>query len=278
MNKDISLNHVETIRRLLNTMRASEKMHALMIFGSAGWGKSTTVEEALRLSGADACTLGSYSTPLNLFNYLHEHARQTVVIDDSSGIYSEPSSMALLKAATWAQGRPRIIQWGSTSGKASTEEFEFFGKIVIVGNSFPSTSDAEAVKSRAFHYQIEISVEKAKLLLFNAANNVRWYRKTKQANHVSEFLCRSLNTGNLPQISYRTLQMGYELAEHNPEDWEMLLSQMISIGTEDPKKLVQNLAKEKISVREQFSRFEHTTGMKRRTFFKYRRELNISSR
>ena len=55
MNKDISLNHVETIRRLLNTMRASEKMHALMIFGSAGWGKSTTVDEALRLSGADAC-------------------------------------------------------------------------------------------------------------------------------------------------------------------------------------------------------------------------------
>lgn len=278
MNKDISLDHVETIRRLLSTMRASEKMHALMIFGSAGWGKSTTVDEALRLSGAEACTLGSYSTPLNLFNFLHEHANQIVVIDDSSGIYSEPSSMALLKAATWAQGRPRILQWGSTSGKASAEEFEFFGKLVIVGNSFPNSSDAEAVRSRAFHYQIEISVEKAKLLLLSAAKNVKWYRKTKQATHVSEFLCRSLNTGNLPQISYRTLQMGYELAEHNPDDWEMLLSQMISIGTEDPKTFVQNLAKEKISVREQLSRFEHKTGMKRRTFFKYRRELNVSSR
>lgn len=278
MNKENSLNHVETIRRLLNTLRASDKMHALMIFGSAGWGKSTTVDEALRLSGAHACTLGSYSTPLNLFNFLHEHANQIVVIDDSSGIYNEPSSMALLKAATWAQGRPRILRWGSTTGKASVEDFEFFGKLVIVGNSFPNTSDAEAVKSRAFHYQIEISVEKARLLLMNAALNAKWYQNTKQATCVGEFLCRSLNDGNLGQISYRTLQMGYELAEHNPDDWEMLLSQMISIGTEDPKKLVQNLAKEKISVREQFSRFERNTGMKRRTFFKYRRELNISSR
>lgn len=278
MKNEFSLNHVETIGRLLKTMRASDKMHALMIFGSAGWGKSTTVDEALRLSGADSCTLGSYSTPLNLFNFLHEHSNQIVVIDDSSGIYNEPSSMALLKAATWAQGRPRIIQWGSTTGKAMAEEFEFFGKIVIVGNSFPSTSDAEAVKSRAFHYQIEISVEKAKLLLRSAADNKKWYRNTKQANRVAEFLCRILNSSNLSQISYRTLQMGYELAEHNPDDWEMLLSQMISVVSENPKELVQLLAREKISVREQLSRFEHTTGMKRRTFFKYRRELNISSR
>lgn len=278
MNKQSSLNHVETIRRLLNTMRASDKMHALMIFGSAGWGKSTTVDEALRLSGADSCTLGSYSTPLNLFNFLHEHSKKIVVIDDSSGIYSEPSSMALLKAATWAQGRPRIVQWGSTTGKASVEEFEFFGKIVIVGNSFPNTSDAEAVRSRAFHYQIEISVEKAKDLLLSAANNKTWFQNIEQANLVAEFLCRLLNNSNLSQINYRTLQMGYELAEHNPDDWEMLLSQMISVVSENPKQLVQLLAKEKISVREQLSRFEHTTGMKRRTFFKYRRELNISSR
>lgn len=184
--------------------------------------------------------------------------------------------MAVLKAATWAQGKPRILRWGSTTGKAFAEEFEFRGKLIIVGNSFPNTSDADAIMSRAFPCKIEISLEKAKVLLKQAAQNSSWYANKKQAARVAEFLCQSLNAGNLSQVSYRTLQMGYELAEHNPEDWEALMAGMISVGSDDPKGLVRKLAKEKIPVREQLLRFEKVTGMKRRTFFKYRSELNVS--
>lgn len=272
------LDHVDTIKRLLKTVCVSDKMHALMITGPAGWGKTTAVDEALRLSGARGCNLGAYSTPLNLFNFLYQNAKELVIIDDSAGLYGEPNAMALLKAATWAQGKPRILRWGSTTGKANVEEFEFRGKLIIVGNSFPSTSDGEAIKSRAFPCKIEITIDKAKTLLESAALNSKWYVNKEQAVQVAAFLCRSLNPGNLCQISYRTLQMGYELAEHNPEDWETLLSGMFSAGNEDPKKLILRLAREKITVREQLSRFELATGMKRRTFFKYRQELNISSR
>lgn len=278
MKNKNQLDHVDTIKRLLKTVCASDKMHALMITGPAGWGKTTAVDEAMRLSGAHGCSLGAYSTPLNLFNFLHGNSKELVIIDDSAGLYSEASAMALLKAATWAQGKPRILRWGSTTGKANAEEFEFQGKLIIIGNSFPSTSDADAIRSRAFPCKIEITVDKAKILLKSAANNSKWYEYTTQALHVADFLCQSLNPGNLSQISYRTLQMGYELAEHNPDDWETLLAGMFSAGNEDPKKLVLKLAKEKITVSEQLNRFEIATGMKRRTFFKYRQELNISSR
>jgi len=271
-----TFDHVETIKRLLKTVRASEKMHALIVTGPAGWGKTTAVDEALRLSDTVGCALGAYSTPLNLFNFLHDRANELIVIDDSAGLYNEPSAMAVLKAATWAQGKPRILRWGSSTGKASAEEFEFRGKLIIIGNSFPNTSDAEAIKSRAFPCKIEISLEKAKALLEEAAQNSKWYANRKQAVRVADFLCQSLNAGNLSQISYRTLQMGYELAEHNPDDWEVLIAGMISAGNEDPKGLVRKLAKEKIPVREQLLRFEKVTGMKRRTFFKYRSELNVS--
>jgi len=71
--------------------------------------------------------------------------------------------------------------------------------------------------------------------------------------------------------------MGYELAQHNPDDWQLLLSRMVAVdAVEDPRKLIKKLAKEGITVREQFHRFEKATGFKRRTFFKYRRELNLS--
>ena len=71
--------------------------------------------------------------------------------------------------------------------------------------------------------------------------------------------------------------MGYELAEHNPDDWKILLQRMIVTDSpEDPLKLIKNLAGEKISVREQYHRFEKATGFRRRTFFKYRREMNLA--
>lgn len=275
------MDQVETIKRLLITLQASEKMHALLITGPAGFGKSTAVDEALKQSNARAVHLGSYSSPLNLFNFLYENSDKgtTVVIDDTSGLYGEPVAMALLKAATWAQGKPRILRWGSTTGKAAVEEFEFKGKIVIVCNSFPTNSDANAVRSRAFPYVFDVSVIKAKELLTAAAADQKWFSDAKLAGKVAGFLSSLVNEVNISQISYRTLQMGYELAEHNPEDWQTLFGRMIATEVaEDPHELILRLAKENVSVREQFHRFERATGFKRRTFFKYRRELKISKR
>jgi DNA polymerase III delta prime subunit len=274
------MDHVETIKRLLKTLQVSEKMHALIVTGPAGFGKSTAVDEALHQLKARSVHLGAYSSPLNLFNFLHENSAKgtTVVIDDTSGIYNEPSAMAILKAATWAQGKPRVLRWGSTTGRATVEEFEFKGKIVIVCNNFPSSADASAVRSRAFPYIFEVNETKARELLLEAAKNRKWFSNTKLASTVANHLCGMITNSNLSEMSYRTLQMGYEIAEHNPDDWKVLLGQMISVDIEDPHKLIRRLAKEKISVREQVNRFERATGFKRRTFFKYRRELNLSSR
>lgn len=77
-------------------------------------------------------------------------------------------------------------------------------------------------------------------------------------------------------MSYRTLQMGYELAEHNGNQWQELLDRMIVSVPEDPKKLIRKLARQDLKVKDQVRIFEESTGLKRRTFFKYRRALNVS--
>lgn len=273
------LNHVETIRRLLKTVVASNRMHALLVTGPAGFGKSTAVDEALKHTSMRSAHLGSYSSPLNFYNFLYENAEDGIisVIDDTSGIYSDPTAMALLKAATLNQGKPRILHWGSTSGKAAVDQFEYRGKIIILCNSFPSTSDAMAVKSRAFSYKFEIGETKARALILEAAEDRNRFPNTAQAKTVAQFICGLISDRTLPQISYRTLEQGYELAEHNPADWQHLLRGTVSVEPEDPKNLVATLASEPITVREQFLRFERATGMKRRTFFKYRREMKLKS-
>ncbi|MBX3033567.1 MAG: hypothetical protein KF865_06540 [Bdellovibrionaceae bacterium] len=251
-------------------------MHALIVEGPAGWGKTTAVDEAMKMAGVSGVHLGAYSTPLHLFNFLHEHSKRFVVIDDCAGLFNDQSSMAILKAATWGQAKGRLIRWGSTSSKAATDEFLFVGKLVIICNSFPISPDAEAVRSRSFPCRIEVSTTRAKDLLERAARDKTWYSDTDKAKAVAKFLCARLTSGSLNQMSYRTLQMGYELAQHNANQWQNLLEGMIVAAPEDPKKLIRKLARQDLKVKDQARIFEESTGLKRRTFFKYRRELNVS--
>ena len=274
--KTESLNHITTIKSLILTVRASERMHALIIEGPPGWGKTTTVDEALRAAKIDGVHLGSYSTALHLFNFLHQNSQSVVVIDDCAGLFGDQTALAILKSATWGQAKRRKIRWGSTSGKAAADEFFFEGKLVIICNSFPSTPDAEAVKSRSFPYKIDIDPATAKKLLGKAAENTTWYPNIEKAREVARYLSDKICASSLHQISYRTLQMGYELAQHNGEQWRDLLGKMIAYTPEDPKRVVRQLSQRGLKVKEQARLFEESTGLKRRTFFKYRRALSLS--
>lgn len=77
---------------------------------------------------------------------------------------------------------------------------DFLAKLIISCNSFPFTSDVDAVRSRSFPYKIEITPNRAKTLLTEAAGNIK-------------FPCQKFTEDLISQISYRILQIGYKLAE-----------------------------------------------------------------
>ncbi len=254
----------------------SPEFHALIVEGPAGWGKTTAVEEALRSVGIEGIHLGGYSTPLNLFNCLAENSKRFVIIDDCAGLFNYQSSVAILKAATWPQGGQRIVRWGSTSSRATVDEFVFEGKLIIVCNGFPDTADANAVRSRSFPCPIEMTVGQARSLLASAAIDKMRFKDMSKSKSVAGLLSERLTQNSLEQISYRTLRMGYELAVHNPDSWQSLLSGMIKIVPVHPMSIVQQLARQNLKVKEQVKLFEEATGLKRRTFFNYRRKLTNS--
>ncbi len=273
----VRMDHVAAIRKYIETMSHAEDLHILIIEGPPGWGKTTAVDDALKLAGIEGHHLGAYSTPLNLFNFLADHPDQVILIDDCAGIFNDSNAMAILKAATWpSRGDRRIVKWGSTSSKASTDEFEFFGKLIIVCNSFPPTPDGKAIKSRGYSRKIAITLSDAKDLLKQAASNDRWFSSTKLAGEVAEFLIRALNDTTLAEVSFRTLKQGYRLAERHPDSWQELFADTLPKGAIEPEKLIKDLAKKGLKVKEQARIFQETTGLKVRSFYNYRRDAKLS--
>ena len=165
---------------------------------------------------------------------------------------------------------------GPLFGSPATDEFEFNGKFIMICNSFPETPDGEAIRSRSFLRPIQINSIEAKRLLREAASDKTWYEDTKIAKAVAEFLVERLNDSSVWKISYRMLQIGYELAKDHPQDWQDLLAPKIPQAERDPSKLVKKLDRQKLKVKEQVRIFEEETGMSRRTFFKYRRDANLT--
>jgi hypothetical protein len=145
------------------------------------------------------------------------------------------------------------------------------GKFIIVCNSFPKTPDVEAVRSRGYAWRIDITLPEARELLLKAAADRNWFRSPKIAKKVAEFLMERLSPATLPKISYRTLKIGYELAEVHPDSWMQLLSPMMPVENLDPNRLIKELSRKGLKVKDQARIFEEKTGLKRRSFFNYRR-------
>jgi hypothetical protein len=97
------------------------------------------------------------------------------------------------------------------------------------------------------------------------------------ATMVAEFLADHLTDETVAKISYRTLEKGYELAQDHPDCWKDLLLLDMPTATISPERLVKDLAKQKLKVKEQVRILEQTTGFKRRTFFKYRSQAGIKT-
>lgn len=267
--------HVHQIKNKVEVLHRSSRSHALIVESPAGWGKTTAVDEALALAGLKGVHLGSYSTPLNLFRFLQDHSSKIVILDDVAGIFTDRAGMAILKAASWPSPGGRIVTWGSATSRVDISDFEFKGKLIVICNSFPSTADARAIKSRSLTHFFDVTPDIAKTLLQKAARDEKWFSNSKLSRKVADFLCDRLNTSNMDQMSYRTLHIGYDLAEHKPDDWRELLSSMVQIPLTNPKDLIRELASGDLKVNDQVREFERLTGKRRRTFFKYRKELGI---
>ena len=86
-------------------------------------------------------------------------------------------------------------------------------------------------------------------------------------------------------ISLRTLEMGVEIAENEPESWQELLESAIpgvapallkGVAVKSSVDVLKILGQSGMKVSQQFTEFHQVTGMSRRSFFYQRKKLGLS--
>lgn len=269
------MKHLNEIKALIKTLMHSTRIHALVVLSAPGWGKSSTIDHVFTELGISYRAAGSFATPLSLYNTLCEHPDMTLVFDDSAGIFGDAVAMAILKAATWPSGGSsgqRIVSWSSTGDRASKSSTNFKGKIILLTNTIPSGKSAESFLSRSLFLSLSFQADEVAEMLREASKDKAFYEDTFLSGQVAEFLASEVMRRDPSRISLRTLQMGYELAKANPDDWKMLFGRLLP-RTESPKEVVSQLDQGKNKLNEQIIEFMRTTGLSRRTFYNYRNKM-----
>jgi hypothetical protein len=268
------MKHIDDIRALVVMLQKSAKFHALVVESPPGWAKSSSIEAILSELSISFVSLGSYSTPLALYNALNKSPASTFVLDDSAGLFSDPCGMAVLKAATWTSAGSageRVVTWNTTSDRASTRGFAFSGKLILLANTVPSGGDSRAFLSRTLHLSIRFDSEQIADMLKLASTNPVYFEDQQTASLVADYLSQRAATADCSSMNLRTLHLGYELAKTNPEQWQYLLDRLIP--KLDPRSIAAELERSPLSVEEQSREFTRATGLSRRTFFKYRQTM-----
>ena len=284
------MDYLNDIKKFISILVRSQKFHLLCISGAPGWAKTHTTRQFLGDLDITYQMLGAYSTPLALYNHLSEHPNDISVIDDTAGLFYNAQALSILNAATWpgvAKSGKRVVTWTSTSEKVAVPSFEFYGKIIVLTNFLPDTPQAKAFINRSLQYSIRLSGELISELLLSAAKSGH-FANTYCAVQVAKFLGEKAREYRQPgarcPISLRTLEIGVEIAEGDPESWQDLLDNAIPAVLQNPNNGISQDSSSKIlslgqsgmNVEQQFTEFHRATGKSRRAFFYQRKKLGLA--
>lgn len=142
-------------------MVAKKVQPSVMLTGTPGVGKSYLVQKTLNAAGLeedeDYVVCKGHSSPMGLYQLLHDHRDQLIVFDDCDSALDDGISANLLKAALDSYDT-RIVSWHSNKTEQLDLEksFEFTGSVVFVSNLDMHKIDG-AIRSRAFCYNLHLT-------------------------------------------------------------------------------------------------------------------------
>lgn len=245
-----------------------------IIQSRGGFSKTFSTQTILKSQNVDYAYLNSFTSPLQLYNFLYDNSNgKVILIDDCQGLWSA-SSLNLLKNGTELGGK-RIICWNSTTNKLEERDSKclFNSRIILLTNKIPDpekNADVQALLGRAFVCKLRFEY-KEKLEIIQEVS-LKAYKgiSDKERAEVYEFLKRNTNEAT-KDLSIRTLIKCYKFYIFNKNSWRDLALMMLKV--DKSKEIMVGLMNSGESVKDQEQLFKIRTGQSRATFFRIRKEI-----
>jgi hypothetical protein len=222
-------------------------VRSLIVAGAAGSGKSFGIETVLRKHDAVALLaeqrkpyeiVKGHMSGIMLYKKLwdNRHEKNVLVLDDCDAIFSDESSLNVLKTAL-DSGSRREISWNTDSRFLKDEgipnSFEYLGGCIFATNlSFNSTRSAKltahlkALESRSHYFDIGIDTNREKMLRIKQVVMDGMLSNSGFSDEQVEEMLSWIdeNKMRMRELSLRTCVKLGELVKSMPRSWRDVAS------------------------------------------------------
>jgi hypothetical protein len=200
---------------------ASGQYSLLVLLGPPGLGKSQALKHSL--GNRRHIYLDNHASAFGLYQLLHRHRDETVVIDDLDGVYADRGMVRLIKALCNTDP-VKTLRWhsrhqdiGSESGKVPAE-FETRSAVCLIANQWKTlNANIQAIEDRAI--VINFRPNAGEIHVRARA----WFDDTV----VYDFIERHL--GLIARPSMRYYVHGRCLREAHPDRWQAMLLELMGV-------------------------------------------------
>lgn len=208
-----SVNEKFELLRTLASGVATGNLQGLVVRGAAGIGKTFTVLDHLRNKHVRKSKdpikvkhLCGHITPLQTYKTLEANRdnKSIVVFDDCDAVFTELTSLNILKAAC-DTGKFRRVSWNSS--KADTEAFDYDGGMIIISNAEFKNDHYQAFIDRVHLYDMKVSNKEKIAKIYDTSTRIGDVRP-KVAKEISEWLF-----SNEKYVDYLSMRTFYKIAQ-----------------------------------------------------------------
>ena len=263
--------HYKDLYDMVEVLVKSKNIHGLIVYGSAGLGKTFNVIYKLEKMKEEGHNIEyelitGHITALQLYQLLYQNKEKIVVIDDIADIFKDDTAKGILLSALWGVNNKRIIRYYSTSSKLKAPSlFEFKGKIIFITNELKGF---KALKSRCFKFNLEFDNDTILKIMYELA------KKKNVDFEVVDFIKEEVDKNKSIKLNLRIFEQAKEFWMHS-KDWKRLLRLELLLNYNKGYRIVSELvARDDLTEKEKVRVFMEETGLSRATYFRYKDKLN----
>ena len=270
-NSDYILPQLESLSEGVK-MLSRGHFAGLFCVSAGGFGKSFAVVKALADENQEYELINTHVSPIAFYEFLYKHNGKIILIEDSEHILENEVIVSILRSALWSalvdkngeMIRTITLHTAWKEADHLPKSFVFTGKIILLANKLPKEERMEALISRVLMYNLNFSVLDVKKMLLAIAKKGYKNIPAEKCVEIATELCNAVGV-EMKNLNLRLFHKAIELYRYNATTWVKSMNSFFDI--DDELKLVGELMKSNLPIREQINRFITETGYGRRKFF-----------